>query len=114
LLLFTFTLISSSCAIKFHLPAETKPTPKCIWNTAHTNTLVVVSANVGAGNQQRTDVEIVDSSPQKNIYLNMTDVNGETRFAVTTHAEGEFGVCFKNFLLEQGAYRYSLVKGRWC
>jgi len=44
------------------------------------------------------DVEIVDSSPQKNVYLSKKNIKGETRLAVTTHAEGEVGVCFKNYL----------------
>ena len=43
-------------------------------------------------------MEIVDSSPQKNVYLSKKDIKGETRLAVTAHAEGEVGVCFKNWL----------------
>ena len=64
----------------------------------HANTLVVVTANVGSGEKQRVDVEIIDSSPQKNVYLSKRNINGETRLAITTHAEGEVGVCFKNYL----------------
>ncbi|KAH9050917.1 emp24/gp25L/p24 family/GOLD-domain-containing protein [Lactarius deliciosus] len=58
-------------AIKFSLPASRYPPPKCIWNAAHTNALV-------------NHIEIIDSSPQKN--------------AITSHSEGEVGVCFKNYL----------------
>lgn len=91
-------LIPSTQAIKFQLPAYRFPPAKCVWNTVHNNVLVVVTANVGAGERQRVDVEIIDSSPQKNVYLSKKNINGETRLAVTTHAEGEVGVCFRNFL----------------
>ncbi|KAK7039618.1 endoplasmic reticulum vesicle protein 25 [Favolaschia claudopus] len=85
-------------AIKFALQPNRFPPNKCIWNTAHNGALVIVTANVGPGEGQRVDIEIVDSSAQKNVYLSKRDIKGETRFAVTTHAEGEVGVCFKNFL----------------
>ncbi|KAF5386454.1 hypothetical protein D9757_005869 [Collybiopsis confluens] len=96
-----FTLLSltgPSLAIKFQLPASRYPASKCIWNPIHNNALVIVTANVGPGAGQRVDIEIVDSSPQKNVYLSKRDINGETRLAVTSHAEGEVGVCFKNTL----------------
>ena len=64
----------------------------------HDGALVIVTANVGAGEYQRVDVEIVDSSPDKNVYLRKKDIKGETRLAVTAHAEGEVGVCFRNFM----------------
>ncbi|KAI9465321.1 emp24/gp25L/p24 family/GOLD-domain-containing protein [Lactarius psammicola] len=85
-------------AIKFSLPANRYPPPKCIWNAAHTNALVIVTANVGPGSGQRVDIEIIDSSPQKNVYLHKKAINGETRLAITAHSEGEVGVCFKNYL----------------
>ncbi|KAH8105792.1 emp24/gp25L/p24 family/GOLD-domain-containing protein [Phellopilus nigrolimitatus] len=85
-------------AIKFSLPAYRYPPAKCIWNSVHPNQLVIVTANVGPGANQRVDVEIVDSSAQKNQYLNKKGINGETRLAVTAHAEGEVGVCFRNYL----------------
>ena len=85
-------------AIKFSLPGYRYPPAKCIWNSAHTNALVIVTANVGPGAGQRVDVEIIDSSPQKNVYLSKKNVNGETRLAVTAHVEGEVGVCFRNYL----------------
>ena len=44
------------------------------------------------------DVEIVDSSPRRNVYLSKRNISSETRLAVTAHAEGEVGVCFKNYL----------------
>ncbi|KAF8987609.1 hypothetical protein BDZ89DRAFT_1087702 [Hymenopellis radicata] len=85
-------------AIKFSLQAFRYPPQKCIWNPVHADTLVIVTANVGPGAKQRVDIEIVDSSPQKNVYLSKRNINAETRLAVTTHAEGEVGVCFKNYL----------------
>lgn len=85
-------------AIKFALEALRYPPAKCVWNPVHTNTLVIVTANVGPGEWQRVDIEIVDSSPQKNVYLAKKGVGAETRLAITTHAEGEVGVCIKNTL----------------
>src|SRR6266404_2422235 len=85
-------------AIKFSLPALRYPPAKCIWNAAHTNALVIVTANVGSGSNQRVDVEIIDSSPQKNVYLHKKGIVGETRLAITAHSDGEVGVCFKNYL----------------
>ncbi|KAL0959879.1 hypothetical protein HGRIS_011548 [Hohenbuehelia grisea] len=84
--------------VKFVLPALRNPPGKCIWNTAHTNTLVIVTANVGKGEGQRVDIEIVDSSEHRNVYLSKKDIKAETRLAVTTHAEGELGVCFRNYI----------------
>jgi hypothetical protein len=98
-LILTFlVLISPTNAIKFNLQAHRYPPAKCIWNPAHTNALVIVTANIGPGADQRTDIEIVDSSPEKRVYLSKKDIKGETRLAVTTHAEGEVGVCLKNHL----------------
>ena len=87
-------------AIKFNLQAYRYPPAKCIWNPAHPNALVIVTANVGPGPGQRVDVEIMDSSTEKNIYLSKKGINGETRLAITTHADGEVGVCFRNYLDE--------------
>ena len=101
LFLFAILLLlqpSPTNAIKFVLPAYRYPPQKCIWNPAHTDTLVIVTANVGPGAGQRVDVEIMDSGPQKNKYLSKKGINGETRLAITTHAEGEVGVCFRNYL----------------
>jgi len=101
LLLSLLSFIFPSCAIKFNLPAYRWPQKKCLWNPAHDNTLVIVTANISPGPNQRTDIEIVDSSPQQNVYLRKKGIKAETRLAVTTHAEGEVGVCFYNYL-EQG------------
>ena len=91
-------LLPNAFAIKFHLPAYYYPPKKCIWSQAHINTLVIVTANVGPGANQRTDIEIVDSSPTRNVYLSKRNINGETRLAITTHADGEIGVCLSNHL----------------
>ena len=103
LLLFLLSSIVPSHAIKFNLPAYRWPQKKCLWNPAHDNTLVIVTANISPGPNQRTDIEIIDSSPQQNVYLRKKGIKAETRLAITTHAEGEVGVCFYNYL-EQGRY----------
>jgi hypothetical protein len=104
LLLLSIVLLLSppTHAIKFALQGSRYPPSKCIWNAAHPNSLVIVTANVGPGPNQRVDIEIVDSSPKKNVYLSKKNVKGEARLAITTHAEGEVGVCFKNHI-EGGA-----------
>ncbi|GJJ15148.1 hypothetical protein Clacol_009423 [Clathrus columnatus] len=96
--LFFLLFIPFTQAIKFNLRAYRFPREKCFWNTAHDNQLVIVTANVGPGGDQRIDIQIVDSSPQKNVYLSKKNIQGETRLAITTHVEGEVGVCFKNYL----------------
>ena len=86
-------------AIKFEIQAYRYPPAKCIWNAAHAGALVIVTANVGPGEGQRVDIEIVDSGPKKNVYLSKRGIVGEARFAVTAHSEeGDVGVCFKNYL----------------
>lgn len=85
-------------AIKFELPAYRYPPAKCVWNAAHPGALVIVTANVGPGENQRVDIEIVDSGAEKNTYLNKKAIKGESRFAVTAHSEGDVGVCFRNYL----------------
>ncbi|KAF9528427.1 emp24/gp25L/p24 family/GOLD-domain-containing protein [Crepidotus variabilis] len=92
------SLLNAVAAIKFELPAFRYPPKKCIWNQAHTNTLVIVTANVGPGVNQRTDIEIVDSSENNNVYLRKKNIKGETRLAITTHADGEVGVCLQNYI----------------
>ncbi|KAI6127574.1 emp24/gp25L/p24 family/GOLD-domain-containing protein [Pisolithus thermaeus] len=91
-------LVPFVAAIKFTLPPGRVPAPKCIWNAVHTNALVIVTANVGPGPGQRVDIEIIDSTPQRNVYLSKRDIKGETRLAVTAHAEGDIGVCLRNWL----------------
>jgi hypothetical protein len=109
-LLAVLFLTHPSSAIKFSLPAQRYPPAKCIWNAAHVNALVIVTANVGPGANQRIDIEIIDSSPEKNVYLHKRGINGETRLAITAHAEGEVGVCFKNHL-DSGVFFCILPKG---
>ena len=89
LLLSTLRLVSATTSQLTSIP----PT-KCIWNAAHTNSLVIVTANVGPGENQRVDVSILDLSDNRNIYLSKKGIKGETRLAITTHADGEVGVCF--------------------
>lgn len=104
-LLTTFAVFTPSYAIKFELPSALHPVPKCVWNAAHKNALVIVTANVGPGRAQRVDVEIMDREGDKNVYLSKKDIKGETRLAITAHQEGEVGVCFKNYL-DPGQYNF--------
>ncbi|KAE9393836.1 hypothetical protein BT96DRAFT_999111 [Gymnopus androsaceus JB14] len=95
-ILFTvLTLFTGSTpAIKFSLQAYRYPIQKCIWNPIHNNALVIVTANVGPGEAQKVDIEIVDSSPQKTVYLSKKNINGETRLAAK-----EFGLLFTAILV---------------
>jgi hypothetical protein len=36
-------------AVKFKLQAERYPQSKCLWNSAHDNALIIVTANIGSG-----------------------------------------------------------------
>lgn len=98
LLSFLAVIPQPTLAVKFSLQAFRYPPAKCIWNAAHPNTLVIVTANVGPGDNQRVDIEVVDSSPQKNVYLSKKGISAEARLAVTTHGEGEVGVCLRNYI----------------
>ena len=92
-------LLAPTQAVKFEIQAYRYPPSKCIWNTARKGELVIVSANVGPGEGQRLDIEIVDSGPEKNVYLRKRNIEGESRFAITAHSDdGDVGVCFKNYL----------------
>ncbi|KAM5543460.1 hypothetical protein V8D89_002711 [Ganoderma adspersum] len=91
-------LSQPASAIKFNIPSNRYPPAKCIWNAAHSGALVIITANVGPGDGQRVDIEVVDASEHKNIYLSKRDINGEKRFAITAHADEDIGVCFRNYL----------------
>lgn len=63
------------------------------------DTLVVISVSAPLeGPMQRVDMEIVDGSGSRNIYQSKKGIKGETRMAITTHADADLGVCFKNYL----------------
>ncbi len=47
--LFLLSLVQPTAAVKFKLVADRYPKAKCIWNTAHENALIIVTANVGPG-----------------------------------------------------------------
>lgn len=98
LFILLLSFLQSVSAIKFSLPAFRYPAQKCIWNAAHANSLVIVTANVGPGLYQRVDIEIVDSGPNHNVYLSKKGIKGESRLAITTHSEGEVGVCLRNYI----------------
>lgn len=89
---------SPAVAIKFAIPASKDPIQKCIWNAAHDGALVVITANVGPGENQRVDIEVVDRSEHQHMYLSKRGIRPETRLAITAHGEGDVGICFKNSL----------------
>jgi hypothetical protein len=59
LLVLCLLLVPPIHAIKFSLPTNRFPPNKCIWNSAHNGALVIVTANLGPGEGQRVDIEIV-------------------------------------------------------
>ncbi|GAA6027172.1 hypothetical protein JCM8097_002453 [Rhodosporidiobolus ruineniae] len=86
-------------AVKFSLQAHHSPTQKCLWNYAMADTLVVISVSAPlAGDKQRLDMEVVDGSGHRNTYQSKRGLKGETRMAITTHADADLGVCFRNVL----------------
>jgi hypothetical protein len=87
-----------TAAIKFALPASKNPVQKCIWNAAHDGALVVITANLGPGENQRVDIEVVDRSEHRHMYLSKKGLRTETRVAITAHGEGDVGICFTNTL----------------
>ncbi|KAL1948881.1 hypothetical protein VTO73DRAFT_10687 [Trametes versicolor] len=111
LLALVLCLSQTVLAIKFNVTAARYPPAKCIWNAAHPGALVIITANVGPGEGQRLDIEVVDSSEHKNVYLSKKGINGEKRFAITAHAEEDIGVCFRNYL-ESGAPNDAKPKSR--
>ena len=54
LLLLALGQLQGVQAVKFKLQAERCPQPKCLWNSAHDNALVIVTANVGSGTSSFT------------------------------------------------------------
>lgn len=70
-------------------------------------------ANIAKGSNQKVDMEIVDGSNHRNIYQSKRNIQGETRMAITTHADADLGVCFTN-TLDRGASitlgaRYAMI-----
>ena len=105
-------LLSICSAVKFTIEAHHSPTAKCLWNYALSDTLVVISVSAPLqGTLQRLDMEIVDGSGSRNVYQHKKGIKGETRMAVTTHADADLGVCFMNKLdpsvPENQAHKYS-------
>ena len=50
------------------------------------------------GDNSQVDMSIVDGSNHRNVYQNKRNIKGETRMAITTHADADLGVCFKSLL----------------
>jgi len=109
-------LLPSAQAIKFELPAHHNTHQKCIWNYALSDTLVVVTINAvpstspdaltttapaDSDRMQQLDIEIVDGSHHKNVYLHKKGIRGETRMAINTHSHADLGVCLKNTLSKE-------------
>lgn len=80
--------------------ADSLPSPcgrlSLVWHDA--NIGIRCRANIAKGQSQRVDMEIVDGSNHRNTYQNKKNINGETRMAITTHADADLGICFKNHL----------------
>ena len=55
----------------------------CQWNVPDPFTLIIITTNVSPGPSQCIDIDIIDSTPQRSVYLSKKDINAETRFAVT-------------------------------
>ncbi|KAK4700380.1 hypothetical protein P7C70_g5869, partial [Phenoliferia sp. Uapishka_3] len=92
-------LFTLSSAVKFDIVAAHSPVQKCLWNYAMSDTLVVISVSSPlAGTLQRLDMEIIDGSGSRNVYQAKKGLKGETRMAITTHADADLGVCFQNKL----------------
>jgi hypothetical protein len=86
-------------AVKFALEAHHSPAQKCLWNYAMSDTLVVISVSAPLqGTMQRLDMEVLDGSGSRNVYQSKKGLKGETRMAITTHADADLGVCFMNVL----------------
>ncbi|GAA5998980.1 Erv25p [Rhodotorula paludigena] len=95
-----WALAPLAAAVKFSLTAHHNPQPKCLWNYAMSDTLVVISVSspLAGNNLQRLDMEVVDGSASRNTYQAKRGLKGETRMAITTHADADLGVCFRNVL----------------
>ena len=82
------TVLFSSCPFP---PLSNSPSrqlntiKKCIcqWNVPDPFTLIIITTNVSPGPSQCIDIDIIDSTPQRSVYLSKKDINAETRFAVT-------------------------------
>lgn len=95
--LWALLLASFTSAIKFSMVASHQPIQKCLWNYASSDMLVVISVLAPSpGPLQRLDLEVVDGSG--NVYQAKRGLAGETRMAITTHADAPLGVCFKSVL----------------
>ncbi|KAI9354776.1 emp24/gp25L/p24 family/GOLD-domain-containing protein [Pilaira anomala] len=89
-------------AIKFDLPAVTQDHvfqgTKCLSQYVPRDTMVLVTVNVGEGYNQRVELEILDDTDSRNVYLKKPNVKGELRNGFTTKVDGEVMVCFTNIL----------------
>ena len=97
--LLLLSLSLTALAVKFEIPASHSAPQKCLWNYALSDTLVVISVSAPiVGPLQRLDMEVIDGSGSRNVYQSKKGIKGETRMAITTHADADLGVCFRNVL----------------
>ncbi|KAI7898526.1 emp24/gp25L/p24 family/GOLD-domain-containing protein [Cokeromyces recurvatus] len=102
LLVVVSTFFALTSAIKFDLSAVKKDRfaegTKCLSQYVSKDTLILATVNVGEGYNQRVELEITDTSENRNVYIKKSNVNGELRNAFTTIDDGEVMVCFTNVL----------------
>ncbi|KAG2236907.1 hypothetical protein INT48_002720 [Thamnidium elegans] len=101
-LLVLSSILAVVTAIKFDLPAVTQERvfegTKCLSQYVPRDTMVLVTINVGEGYNQRVELEILDDTESRNVYLKKPNVNGDLRNAFSTKVDGEVMVCFTNVL----------------
>jgi len=67
--------------------------------TANVDLAYVASASAKSyRDKMRIDMEVIDGSGSRNVYQSKKGLKGETRMAITTHADADLGVCFRNVL----------------
>ncbi|KAG8623006.1 hypothetical protein KVT40_007982 [Elsinoe batatas] len=95
-------LLPSALGLKFDIQAhpghESKEKERCIRNFVQNGQLVVVTATVSGsrGDGMMLNMHIKDTVG--NEYGKPRDVEGENRYAFTSHADSAFDVCFENVL----------------
>ncbi|KAI9011737.1 endoplasmic reticulum vesicle protein 25 [Hyaloraphidium curvatum] len=73
---------------------------KCVSQFIAKDTLVSGSVEVGEGQHQRVDVEILDETENPNVYFKKNDINNEVKFSFTTHSHADVMFCFMNSIAD--------------
>ncbi|KAI9321226.1 emp24/gp25L/p24 family/GOLD-domain-containing protein [Dichotomocladium elegans] len=102
-LIFLVAIYCTLCsAVKFDLtavaPAHIENSKRCLSQYVAKDKVVLATVKVGAGYNQRVDIEIVDDAEQPNVYAKKKGISGENRNAFNTLADGVISVCFTNVL----------------